>query len=349
MAQIDPQPITFEEAIEQTKASTRHLLLGNGFSISARPSFRYQSLFEAAEPFSAEVKEIFQRLDTQDFEQVLEDIRQLSQETADEKCISHEKEVREAFLRALSTVHPDSSWSISREEAENCASFLEHFVGLKRPLKLRGRVYTTNYDLLLYWVIARFQRRLSCYDSHEGQRHGVWDPNKAPSLVYLHGGLHLYDASEGQIMLRYDGERSLIGQSRKLLARGRFPVIVAEGTSQNKVARIQRSKYLKRMSRYLMTGFKDPNAVLFTYGHSLSERDAHLLRSVGEGCINAVYVGAYGGLGGDQSNAVHDWAAAWSEARVNCAKPPLQVWVYDTSAFSPWRRLFSEAASLIPI
>lgn len=341
MIQPAPRPISFPEALERTATSLRLLLLGNGFSISARPSFRYQSLFESAQPFSAAISKIFSELETQDFEQVLEVLRQEGRYSELDRS-SHDAEVRAAFLRALSSVHPHSSVFMTKDEADRCASFLEHFVSRGRPLNLRGRVYTTNYDLLLYWVIARSGRRLWCYDSHispmEDKRYGVWHPEKEPNLVYLHGALHLYDWGRGQGMLRYDGRRSLIDQIRERLDAGRFPVIVAEGTSPAKAERIKRSAYLTWACGYLRSGLRGANSVLFTYGHSLSGRDAHLLSLVGTGRIKAVYVGAYGGLEGDHGQVIHDWSLAWAEARAREGRaPPPQVWVYDTSTFSPWR------------
>ena len=335
--QCSPQLITLEEAIDRTINSPRHLLLGNGFSINANSSFKYRSLFESAQPLSLGVEEIFHRLETEDFERVLEEIRQLGSQTQNGQYELYEKEVREAFLSALSSVHPHNSGAISRDEIDKCAAFLEYFVGLKRPLMLRGRVYTTNYDLLLYWVVVRSERKLWCYDNHEGQPYGTWNSKKNPSLVYLHGALHLYDTSVGQIMLRYDGERSIIKQTRKRLEEERFPVIVAEGTSEAKAARIQRSKYLRKMGEHFRKGFQDANAVLFTYGHSLSDRDAHLLNIIGEAKIKAVYIGAYKGLNGADSESIRNWTTRWNETRLNRNNTPPEVWVYDTSMFSPWR------------
>lgn len=340
MSQTGPQPITFDEALDRTKTFQRHLLLGNGFSINARPSFRYQSLFEKAQPFSAEVARLFHDLNTQDFEEVLEILRQQTETSPTKELQLHEEEIRAAFVRSISTVHPENSMFMSRTEANRCATFLEHFVGRIRPDKLRGRVYTTNYDLLLYWVVARFGRKLWCYDSHicpvEDKRYGIWHPEKEPNLVYLHGGLHLYDWGKGQGMLRYDGHRSLIEQIRTRLDRGRFPVIVTEGTSAAKVARIQRSEYLKWSSRYFRSGLRGNNVALFTYGHSLSERDAHLLSLIGEGRTETICLGVYGGLH-DQCAAVYDWTAAWTDARLRRGEAAPEVWVYDTSTFSPWR------------
>ena len=70
-----PDIIAFNEAIADSEQySKRHLLLGNGFSIGCRAEiFHYASLYGEAD-FSElpKAKEIFQALDTQDFEVAIE-------------------------------------------------------------------------------------------------------------------------------------------------------------------------------------------------------------------------------------------------------------------------------------
>jgi hypothetical protein len=341
----EPQPITFDDAIADTAGRVRHLLLGNGFSISARRSFSYSSLAGEARPgFSPAVEALFRGTD--DFEQVLALLRE---RLADDQAApedrqawkEQENEVRTAFIDVLQRVHPEHSLKVDDLEKERCASFLEHFVGRDRGLKLAGRVYTTNYDLLLYWVVASFGRRLWCYDSHinpdpySRKPYGLWNSNKPPELLYLHGALHLYDiAPNGQGMLRYSGKHSLIEQARKRLARGSFPTIVSEGTTEAKTTRIARSAYLSWASGFLRRGLRNPQAVLFTYGHSLDKRDAHLIRQIGRGRISAVYVGAWEGMAGSDAENIRHWVRCWQEAR--SSSDPLTVYVYDTSQVSPW-------------
>jgi len=346
-AQVEPQPIEFREAITLTESKRRYLLLGNGFSINARPSFAYPSLFRQAGLFSQDVSQLFAYHQTNDFEHVLGVLKdRLSDEAASETKRAdwrrQEEEVRAGFIRSLSSVHPDSSHSMAPDERDKCVGFLEPFVGRKRPQKLLGRVYTTNYDLLLYWALAGSGRRLHCYDAHisrvEKQGiYGEWQEEKNPGLVYLHGALHLYDTRIGQIMLRYRAGHNLIDQTRRRLDEGRFPVIVSEGTSAAKAERISRSRYLDQAQGWFRRGMRDPTGVLFTYGHSLSDRDGHILREIGRGRVSAIYIGAYGGLSGNHE-AVTAWAEGWWKARrANPKAPPLAIYVYDTALTSPWR------------
>lgn len=68
--------LTFDEAIKDSaQYSKRHLLLGNGFSIDHNSEFHYSSLYEEAN-FSncSEIKGIFEKLRTQNFEYVIQNL-----------------------------------------------------------------------------------------------------------------------------------------------------------------------------------------------------------------------------------------------------------------------------------
>lgn len=158
----------------------------------------------------------------------------------------------------------------------------------------------------------------------------------APGLAYLHGALHTYDQpGGGQMMLRYHGRLSLIEQARKRLNDGEFPVFVAEGTTEDKASRIARSRYLSWALRSLRTGMNYRDGALFTYGHSLNHRDAHLLRVIGTKKIRQVYIGAFGGLGADNIDDIRRWTACWQQARA-ASGFPIDVWIFDTKLYSPW-------------
>ena len=335
MSGLPVRTLKFQEAIERTKGWRRNLLLGNGFSISAHTGFGYTSLYEMARPISESVRSFFDN--SGDFELALEAVRRRYGEISADQAEALDFEIRKAFLDALSMVHPPSSMDLNIKAIDQCAAFLEHFVGTKLGDKIRGRVYTTNYDLLLYWVIVRTTRRLVCYDSHN--EHGNWTPNEYPQLVYLHGALHLFRQPAGQVMLRYKLNSNLLHQIKDELYRGRFPAIIAEGTSEGKLARIEASKYLKRMRRHFKNDLEAAkDAVLFIHGHSLTERDKHILDLIGDGKVGVVCIGAYGGEQ-DHSDKIRHWASTWGKARHDGGAIPPEIWVYDTKEFSPWKTI----------
>src|SRR5690554_1563474 len=70
---------SFKQAIQNSQIhNKRHLLLGNGFSIACIPTiFTYQSLYSEAD-FSKnpEIKKVFEKLNTTDFELVIKSMEQ---------------------------------------------------------------------------------------------------------------------------------------------------------------------------------------------------------------------------------------------------------------------------------
>jgi hypothetical protein len=290
-------------------------------------------LYELAQPIDQEIAPFFGG--GQDFELALEAVRNGAGQLPAHQVKRYDEQIRLAFLSALTKGHPDSSARLSLKEVDNCAKFLEHFVGTRLGYKMRGRVYTTNYDLLLYWVVVRTVRKLVCYDSHENE--GLWNPERPPQLVYLHGALHLFPSPTPQRKLEYKLRNPLLQQIKHELYSNRFPSIVAEGTTKEKLTRITESKYLSKMRRHFRNDMRaGENAVLFIYGHSLSERDAHILEQIGEGNVCVVCIGAFGGINVHEEKLRY-WASIWSEARRARNVETPEIWVYDTAQFSPWQ------------
>lgn len=162
--------ISFEQAMRETANSKRHLLLGNGFSISLfRDRFSYRSLLEEADFSTAsEVRHAFDLLNTTDFELVIHALRQavalLPLYTSDAdvaaRMSSHANLLKELLVQAIAGRHPARPSEVSEAQYASCRTFLANFVGESRIVAvggktkdLRGNIYTLNYDLLLYWVL----------------------------------------------------------------------------------------------------------------------------------------------------------------------------------------------------
>jgi hypothetical protein len=156
-----PDVMTFEEAIANSvDCRKRNLLLGNGFSIACEPDiFHYGSLFGQAD-FSAlpEVRQAFDVLGTQDFEVVIRALEQgaaLSQiympgeGAAANRMARHAIQLKELLVSTVASNHPGRPGDISDDRFWACRQFLSHFLSGRD----HGRVYTLNYDLLLYWAL----------------------------------------------------------------------------------------------------------------------------------------------------------------------------------------------------
>lgn len=146
-----------------------------------------------------------------------------------------------------------------------------------------------------------------------------------------HGGLHLYD--KGSELAKITWSRTgipLIDQIRGSLDEGRYPLVVTEGTSTQKVTRILHSAYLNHAIR----SFSKIGGALFIFGHSLAANDEHLLRRIADGRITRLYVSIYGDPR-DEVNAAIALRATDLAARRPVRKP-LVLHFYDAESAHVW-------------
>lgn len=152
--------ISFDEALKRTDGMKRILLLGNGFSIACKSDiFTYRSLLEQAD-FGAmlEVEKVFSTLGVSDFELVIKTL----QDTATvmgvycgecgqkEQIGHHSSELKNILADTIASKHPDFPASIETAAYASTVGFLSNFIAPG----MKGKVYTLNYDLLLYWALA---------------------------------------------------------------------------------------------------------------------------------------------------------------------------------------------------
>jgi len=357
--------LTFAEALAQTDAVKRHLLLGNGFSISLFPDcFRYNSLLEATDFTDApEVLQAFEALGTSDFEAVIYGLLRagmlLPLYSADEKTVTrineHAAHLKELLVQAIAGKHPERPGSVSEEQYLACRGFLACFAGDSRNRKsaggkdLRGHLYSVNYDLLLYWVLMHDTITAAQEDIHKDD--GFRDPNDEPeapyvtwdgeaahsqTVFYLHGALHLFEfGSELQKRCwgRFGGV-SLIEQIRVALEEGRFPLFVAEGDTEAKFERIRHSGYLHNCLRKFRGSCDSEKASLFIFGHSLAENDAHVLRQIEHGKCSQLHVGIYGNAASEVNKITMERARRIAASRNE--KFPLEVYFFYAASTNVW-------------
>jgi hypothetical protein len=120
-----------------------------------------------------------------------------------------------------------------------------------------------------------------------------WEVEKsdAQNVLFLHGALHLFDAgAELQKYTWVNTGRRLTDQIREALEQGYYPLIVAEGRSEQKKAKIMHSNYPSRGYRSLpkLSGAR------FIRGHSLAESDEDIRRPVRRGKSKHVFVSVFG-------------------------------------------------------
>jgi hypothetical protein len=332
--------VTFQDAIQEAQVySKRHILLGNGFSIACRHDiFAYNALFDRAD-FSAGgplTRAAFDALDTTDFEVVMRGLR------AGAKLLRaygpEGRAIAEEFMRALAALrsilvttiadqHPDVPSDIPEAQYRACRQFLSNF----------DCIYTMNYDLLLYWAIMQEELGGSP-PSDDGFRtptdgpasYVSWEVENSDGqdVFYLHGALHLFDAgAELQKYTWINTGRRLTEQIRDALEQDFYPLIVAEGESLQKKAKIMHSNYLSRGYRSL----PKIGGALLIYGHDLAGNDEHLLRLVDRSRVQRVFVSIFGDPASQENRAIERRARQFGSAR-----RAIPVTFYDAASAKVW-------------
>lgn len=354
--------ISFADGLKAAdQYSKKHLLLGNGFSIACKPDiFVYGSLFEEAKKtMSKELAAIFAAMGTQDFEEVIRALQHAAaivsvyrpKFVATKKLLLADAEkLKTDLIQAVAGRHPARPNDISDGRYAACRQFLRNFVGEGAS----GKIYTMNYDLLLYWalmheeedVLARisldhddgFRKDQADYDAPyvewqgEGAAHGQ-------NIHYLHGALHLFDA--GHHLQKYtwvNTGKALVDQANEALKKNLFPVFVAEGDSNSKLTKIQHSAYLhhnfKSFAGVCQTKSREGTA-LFVYGHSFAKNDAHVLNMIGYGKIAHLFVSLYGDPNGAANNAIRNSVDKIAALRPK-GHPTLKVDFFDAASAKVW-------------
>ena len=349
--------ISFDEALEETLGVNRHLLLGNGFSIGCFPDiFTYASLLDQAD-FSSNLRlrQLFVSLDVIDFEQVIRLVQGASRVLPCyiSNYVSFVQEMKkdadmlkEVLIQTLVRRHPHKPGDVSDEQFWFCRKFLSNFIGHDGG---SGKIYTLNYDLLLYWALMHVDNGESPKfdlvnndgfgrDEYTEPEYVNWmgeTTSRGQRIHYLHGALHLFDA-DGEVS-KYTWVNtgiSLVDQAKEAIDRNKFPLFVAEGESKKKLARIKHSAYLYHSYKSFVEKMRSPNDVLFIHGHSLDDNDSHIFNKIVKGKNPKLYVSLYGDLASEANRGIRAKANSFSNGRD--IKFPLEVVFYDAKSANVW-------------
>ena len=350
--------LTFDEAIgHSAQFKKRHLLLGNGFSIACRPKiFTYGSLFEQADFSTApRLPEVFDAVGTTDFEHIIKMLEDASRvvpvyskeatEAAAQMAADAEA-LKDILIQTVANNHPNIPNEINDEQFWACRRFLAHFLGDENK---DGKVYTLNYDLLLYWTLMHEDMGFDDPISLAANDGFGRDEDTEPEYVnwmgesgahgqrvhYLHGALHLFDAgAELQKYTWVNTGKPLLEQAREAMGARKFPLFVAEGKSNQKLAKIKHSAYLHHSYKSFSSQMGQRNDALFIFGHSLAENDQHILKKIARGKIGQIYVGLYGDPNSDGNKAIRSAANALGAHRDE--RVPLSVAFFDAGSAQVW-------------
>ncbi|MNR83738.1 hypothetical protein D3C72_145230 [compost metagenome] len=310
---------TFDEVIDKLVKAKRpmHLLMGNGFSVSYDPKiFSYNALHD----FIGNMKDpnlakLFTALKTKNFELVMQQLETslllLDLLNADEKIKNELKTLYErlkaGLIDAIRSLHPEHVFKVTDDQCVSCAKFLSLFLASK------GDIYTTNYDLLLYWVVMR-EKALNANDGfgyelqnpveitkggEEEWSELMWGPNRSgQNIFYLHGALPLFDAGHAIHKETYGRDAMLLENIQKRIEKKEYPIFVTAGDGNEKLAQIRHNNYLSDCYDNL----SEINGSIVTFGFGFGEYDDHIIDALNRAAhvrnkmppkLWSVYIGVY--------------------------------------------------------
>lgn len=311
---------TFDDvknSIKLNKDRNFHLLLGNGFSMAYDHTiFSYNALHDFITTLDDELlKKLFEIIKTKNFElimQQLDNFAALIEALGADKQLrikieEASKKLKQSLLDAVTAMHPEHVFKVPQNNSDACASFLKTF------LNTQGHIYTTNYDLLLYWVLMRngvmssvdgFGRDVEATEDFEDADELElselrWGKHKdRQDIFYLHGALQLFDTGVEIVKEQYDTENHLLTNISNRIDKGEYPIFVTAGNGQEKLAHIMHNRYLT----YCYESLEKITGSLVTFGFNFGEYDEHIIDAINKAAkggkkifpkLLSIYIGVY--------------------------------------------------------
>jgi len=301
------------------KKRKKHLLLGNGFSMAYDSKiFSYNTLSRFVDDVeNVMLKRLFEIIKTKNFElimQQLDNFCELAKEFSEDKGLEGKiraasESLKTSLLDAITKLHPEHVFTIPTEKSRACAKFLNVF------LENDGNVFTTNYDILLYWVLMRNSDSITAaidgfgrerenpdeYVAEDNLEYSElrWGKHKSEQNVhYLHGALPIFDTGIDIVKEEYDGQNYILDNIKARIGKKEYPVFVTAGDGQEKLRHILHNQYLT----YCYESLCSLEGSLITFGFNFGEYDEHIIDAINIAAkqgknspskLWSVYIGVY--------------------------------------------------------
>lgn len=309
--------MTFDDVLEKIEREQRkfHILLGNGFSMAYDPAiFSYNALHDFITRLEDEdLSTILDAVETKNFELIMQQLDSFSSLLrafgADDSLIKRvdraSQRLKDSLIEAVNALHPDYALNVPEDRSQACAGFLDTF------LNTGGNVYSTNYDLLLYWTLLRQENQnhndgfgrdlLNPEEVKRGDTHEYsglyWGKHKSQQRIfYLHGALPFFDTGVEVEKEIWDGDNYLLENITERMNRGHYPVFVTAGDGRQKLAHIMHNKYLT----WCYDSLCQIDGSLITFGFNFGDYDLHIIDAINKAAsqrkgshLLSVYIGAY--------------------------------------------------------
>lgn len=219
--------------------------------------------------------------------------------------------LKESLIEAIKELHPEHVFAVSEEKSKACAKFLNDY------LSNSGSVFTTNYDLLLYWVIMRngldrigdgFGRETEDTDEWIEPDEREWSDlrwgknSDTQSIYYVHGALHLFDTGLYIVKEEYTDEHVLLDNIKARMEKKEYPIFVTAGNGEEKLSHIRHNSYLT----YCYDSLSNISGSLICFGFGFGNYDEHIIAALNKASkkskdaqgnwkpfLKSVYIGVY--------------------------------------------------------
>jgi hypothetical protein len=257
------------------------LLIGNGLSINVWPRFGYSALFDhaSAAGLGSTDRALFDG--TTNFERVLADLDTAFRVNTvlgidPAPVLDRYRRIQRALGGAVRAVHlnrthvPDGTLEAIRAE-----------------LVRYEWIFTTSYDLILYWAMGYGGTWAPFVDGFRYGRRLEFDPARAAVYVgqipvyYLHGALHLVVGGSGVTWkLARTTIHTILDQFGEPIGGDpqARPLLVTEGSARDKLRAIEGNEYLS----HALGALRGVPVPVVVFGSSLGAQDQHLVDALNE-------------------------------------------------------------------
>lgn len=310
---------SYQEVIKYLDKQNRpkHLLLGNGFSMAYDSKiFSYNALSVFIEKTNNPLlQKLFSTIKTRNFEQIMQqldnfiEIAQIfsSDKKLVDKIRNASSTLKSSLIEAVKELHPEHVFIVPEEKSKKCSMFLEEY------LSRGGKIFSTNYDLLLYWVLMRnniknsndgFGRDPVYIDEFVNEedlefselRWGKYKEDQ--TIYYLHGALPIFDTGVNIVKEEYDSQNYLLEKINNRMENKEYPIFVTAGNAIEKLNHIMHNKYLS----FCYDEFSIIQGSLIIFGFNFGEYDFHIIEAINKAAhygkklghkLHSIYIGVY--------------------------------------------------------
>jgi Domain of unknown function (DUF4917) len=308
---------SYAEVLTSLKEKNRkiHLLLGNGFSMAYDSNiFSYNALYNfIASLNDKELQELFETIKTKNFELIMNQLDTFEALLVGFKANIDlirrvqlaKSKLKQSLLDAISEMHPEHVFSVSEEKIKACSKYINDYI------EFGGNVFTTNYDLLLYWVNMRgglngsdgFGRELLNPEAIKKGEEAewselIWGPNReSQNIYYVHGTLPIFDLGKEIIKEQYSNDAYLLENIMRRMDKSQYPIFVTAGNGDEKLEHIRHNRYLT----FAYDKLSEIDGSLITFGFNFGDYDMHIIEAINRaskyknsiGKLYSVYIGVY--------------------------------------------------------